>query len=240
MFTLENPPRFVVRTEAQKAAWENGYRLDCGADGGWLHYQSTTAPGSIWIAGVSQRGPRLLSIDHPGVVGEIGALPASPASGPGIATFVFDTLTQLYVGLDRIYRLAISLPEAPLLRFRAKAANLPQATEAERLLVQRIGQGIFRDALMDYWGAACPLTGIKERELLRASHIVPWAECNGGPHISPSVARRGLGERQGQDRLKIPTRRWTRWERYGFRVGVGGHESTPWRPRQRRRATTAR
>jgi hypothetical protein len=104
-------------------------------------------------------------------------LPAPPAPGPGIATFVFDTLTQLYAALDRVYRLAVSLPEAPLLRFRAKAANLPQATEAERLVVQRIGQDIFRDALMDYWCAACPLTGIKDRALLRASHIVPWAEC---------------------------------------------------------------
>jgi hypothetical protein len=29
------------------------------------------------------------------------------------------------------------------------------ATEAERLVVQRIGQGIFRAALMGYWGG-CP------------------------------------------------------------------------------------
>ena len=30
---------------------------------------------------------------------------------------------------------------------------------------------------MDYWGGRCPLTGITEPALLRASHIVPWAEC---------------------------------------------------------------
>jgi putative restriction endonuclease len=30
---------------------------------------------------------------------------------------------------------------------------------------------------MDYWGGRCPLTGITEPVLLRASHIVPWAEC---------------------------------------------------------------
>jgi hypothetical protein len=24
----ENPPGFVVRTEAQKAAWDNGYRIE--------------------------------------------------------------------------------------------------------------------------------------------------------------------------------------------------------------------
>jgi predicted restriction endonuclease len=31
---------------------------------------------------------------------------------------------------------------------------------------------------MDYWGGRCALTGITEPVLLRASHIVPWADCN--------------------------------------------------------------
>ena len=30
---------------------------------------------------------------------------------------------------------------------------------------------------MDYWDRRCPMTGITEPELLRASHIVPWADC---------------------------------------------------------------
>ena len=42
---------------------------------------------------------------------------------------------------------------------------------------QRIGQDVFREALLAYWGDRCPLTGITEPALLRASHIVPWAEC---------------------------------------------------------------
>jgi predicted restriction endonuclease len=44
-------------------------------------------------------------------------------------------------------------------------------------VIQRIGQDVFREALMDYWGGRCPLTGITEPALLRASHIRPWAEC---------------------------------------------------------------
>ena len=43
---------------------------------------------------------------------------------------------------------------------------------------QRIGQDIFRTALMNYWQSRCPLTGIADPALLRASHIVPWAECD--------------------------------------------------------------
>jgi hypothetical protein len=84
----------------------------------------------------------------------------------------------LHAALDRVYKLGISLPDAPLARFRAQTARLPQTTEAERLVVQRIGQDIFRAALIDYWGDRCPITGITDPALLRASHIVPWADCD--------------------------------------------------------------
>jgi hypothetical protein len=39
-------------------------------------------------------------------------------------------LCQAYA-LDRVYKLAVSMPEAPLLRFRAATAGLPRTTEAE-------------------------------------------------------------------------------------------------------------
>src|SRR6266849_1019992 len=123
---VENPPGFVVRTEAQKAAWDNGYRLARGVEIGWLHYASTTAPGSIWIAGASDHGPWLLSIDHSGVAAEIGAVPAAPEPGPGLATFMLANLSQLHIALDRVYKLALSLPEAPLERCKAKTAALPR------------------------------------------------------------------------------------------------------------------
>jgi hypothetical protein len=159
-----------VRTEAQKAAWDNGFRLERGVEsGGWLHYGSTTARGEIWIAGVSPHGPWRLSIDHPGVAAEFAMLPVSPVRGPGLATFGFASLTGLHVALDRVYKLGVSLPDAPLARFRAQTAGLPQTTEIERLVVQRIGQDIFRAALMDYWGARCPITGITDPALLSPS-----------------------------------------------------------------------
>jgi HNH endonuclease len=178
MIALENPPDFVVRTEAQKAASDNGYRLELGAEGAWLHYTSTTASGSVWIAGASGRGPWLLSLDHSGVAAEIGALPRSPTSGPGLATFALTNLVELHAALDRVYKLAMSLPEAPLDRFKAKTANLARTTEAERWVIQRIGQDVFRAALLDYWDSRCPLTGITDPALLRASHILPWADCS--------------------------------------------------------------
>lgn len=177
MAAPETPPGFVVRTEAQKAAWDNGYRLERGIEGGWLRYGSTTAPGDIWIAAASPHGPWFLSIAHQGVAAELDATTSGTAA-PGASTWRFEMLSGLHAAIDRVYKLAVSLPEEPLTRFRKKTFGMPQNTEAERLLVQRIGQNVFRDALMEYWGGRCPLTGITDPALLRASHIVPWAECD--------------------------------------------------------------
>lgn len=176
--TPEDPPGFVVRTEAQKAAWDNGFRLERGIAAGWLRYASTTAAGEVWIAGVSDKGPWLLSLDHGGAADELADLAVAPIAGPGIATFVFDGLSGLHAALDRTYRLSLSLPDAPLRTFEKAVATLPKTTEAERLVVQRIGQDIFRDALLKYWGGRCPITGVAAPRLLRASHIKPWAACD--------------------------------------------------------------
>ena len=61
--------------------------------------------------------------------------------------------------------------------FEAQTRNLPRATEAERLVIQRVGQDVFRDALMTYWNGRCAVTGVAQPRLLRASHIKPWAMC---------------------------------------------------------------
>lgn len=62
----------------------------------------------------------------------------------------------------------------------AELAELPAGiagTEVERMVRQRVGQNKFRDAMMDYWGGACAVTGVAIPEVLRASHAKPWAEC---------------------------------------------------------------
>ena len=101
----------------------------------------------------------------------------SATAAPGVAAFVFPSLAGLYAGIERAYRLGVSLPNEPLEQFRKAVAKLPPATEVERLVVQRIGQDIFRTALMQYWHGRCPLTGISDAALLRASHIVAWSDC---------------------------------------------------------------
>jgi hypothetical protein len=65
----------------------------------------------------------------------------------------------------------------PLQRFLAKTVALPKTTEAERVVVARVGQDVFREALIEYWNGACAVVGLNIVSLLRASHSKPWAKC---------------------------------------------------------------
>ncbi len=173
---IQSPQSFVIAEECRKLAWQNGYRRPFGEQDGWASFGSTTAQGSIHLAAASPSGPWFLALDHAGIVGELG-LPATEMPGPGVALYVFGTLSELYAVMPRVYELGVSLPNAPLEAFHAATRGLPMATEAERLVVQRVGQDIFRDRLLAYWQGRCPLTGITDTALLRASHIIPWAAC---------------------------------------------------------------
>jgi hypothetical protein len=175
--TPESSPTFITTEEAHKAAYENGFRVELGTHGGWIGYRSTTARGEVWIARDPIQDRWLLGITHPGVVSEILLSRVDIASAPGHASYAFPKLSGLYDALDRSYKLGISLPDAPLEIFRKLTVNLPRSTEAERLILVRVGQEVFRDALLEYWSSRCPLTSITDSALLRASHIVPWAEC---------------------------------------------------------------
>lgn len=86
-------------------------------------------------------------------------------------------LDQLYATLQRASAIARTMPNRVAEQFRREKLRLPQTTEAERLVVQRVGQNLFRNALMDYWQGHCCVTGLAVPALLRASHIKPWAKC---------------------------------------------------------------
>lgn len=172
---IQVPQSFVTQTECNKVAHDHGFRREHGETDGWRHYGSTTVQGSIWLA-FEATGRWLLAIDHAGVVAELD-LDASDIDGPGLARFRFSTLSEINAIMSRLYELAASLPDAPLQKFLIKTRNMPTTTEAERLSVQRVGQDIFRKSLIEYWKGHCPLTGITDNTLLRASHIKPWNDC---------------------------------------------------------------
>jgi predicted restriction endonuclease len=62
------------------------------------------------------------------------------------------------------------------------ASNLKEdrtlsSTERKALIDSRLGQGMFRDAVVNYW-KACALTRYQRVDLLKAGHIKPWRECS--------------------------------------------------------------
>lgn len=53
-------------------------------------------------------------------------------------------------------------------------------TEAEQMVLARLGQGKFRENVIKTWGySGCAATSNPIKEFLTASHIVPWSECTG-------------------------------------------------------------
>lgn len=170
------PTPLGLRSNLEAALYEHGYRSLVGEADGWLFAISATAPGEIAVAGASDSGPYFLSVKHPGAARELPAPRAEPACRDHVAAFVLDDEMALRGAVAQVYRLSISLPTLPLETFLDETAEL-DATEAVREQKVRIGQDIFRKTLLDYWEGACPLTGITDRALLRASHMKPWAQC---------------------------------------------------------------
>lgn len=50
-------------------------------------------------------------------------------------------------------------------------------TEKESVIKARVGQGAFREELIDYWSGCC-ITRCKLLCILKASHIKPWRDCS--------------------------------------------------------------
>jgi hypothetical protein len=167
---------FPLLSELRDAANEHGYRIGPEEAAGWVFFRSASAPAEIALAAGGPAGPFFLSVAHQGVAQTLDALRASPCAKGHAGAFVFTTRENLHAGVGAAYRLSVSLPTFPLEKYQKAVTSLGD-TEGERAQKFRIGQDIFRDALMEYWRGSCPLTGIASPELLRASHMMPWSLC---------------------------------------------------------------
>ena len=86
--------------------------------------------------------------------------------------------------LRRAANLAHSLPDQAVFEYlnvlERELDLLPdgsRGTEVERLVRQRVGQKAYRDAMLEYWGDTCSVTGLSIKAALRASHAKPWVDC---------------------------------------------------------------
>ena len=105
-----------------------------------------------------------------------------PGLADGRGGFDAPDIDALAALLRRAAELSLALPDQAAHTFRERAATElgrleDRGTEVERLVRQRVGQDVFREALLDYWGGACAVTGLALPDVLRASHAKPWADC---------------------------------------------------------------
>jgi putative restriction endonuclease len=170
----------VAITLLEKVAVDNGFDLELARDGDWIGFASTHAPLRVWLTALgdsvylvalSQHNVARALSDHGSAF--TNPLPAGACAARGVAN-----ISALHRVVRRAFQLARTLPDELLHVFEKKVAALPRTTEIERLVVQRVGQNVFRDGLMDYWEGRCAITGLAVPELLRASHIKPWAACD--------------------------------------------------------------
>ena len=166
----------ATRAILEKAVLDNGFSLDDGGEGEWLIWKAHAAPARLCLAETAHGFG--VGSDHLSAMRGVEGGTTSPTAGPvGFEVVEVSDITAVNAVAATVWRLARSLPEEPLRKFRERLSEPPSSTETERLRKERIGQDVFREALMLFWDGACAVTGVRNPRLLRASHIVPWAEC---------------------------------------------------------------
>ena len=168
-----------MHTLLEKAGADNGFDLGGFLQDDWIHFRSSHAPVRVWLR-ARQEGALIVALSKANVLKglEDFGIPAPDALPDGAcgARSVPDFAT-LHRLVRRAFQLSRTLPDELLRTFQSQTATLPRSTEVERSIIQRIGQDIFRQGLLEYWDSRCAISGLAVPELLRASHIKPWADC---------------------------------------------------------------
>lgn len=74
-------------------------------------------------------------------------------------------------------------PFEDIAEHNAEFIALPE-TERTAIVKSRIGQGSFRRGLIRLWGG-CSVSGLKNLDLLIASHAKPWRDCTNEERLTP-------------------------------------------------------
>ena len=169
----------VTITRLEKVAADNGFDLGLKNVADWLSFGSSQTSMRIWLTAVGESGffAAASRADVLDGLADHGAVSADPLPSDAAGALVVSNIAALHRLLRRAFQLSRTLPDGLLDVFEAETVDLPRTTEADRLAVQRVGQNIFRRGLLEYWDGRCAITGLDVPELLRASHIKPWADC---------------------------------------------------------------
>lgn len=176
---MTTPLSPIIASRLEKAATDNGFDQQLDREGDWLAFASTQCPLRIWL-GTFGDAVLLAALSRENVaraLGDYGTPIAAPLPPSATGGRTVASIPALHDLLRRAFQLSKTLPDELLHTFEKRTAALPKSTEAERLVVQRVGQELFREGLMEFWEGRCAITGLAVPELLRASHIKPWADC---------------------------------------------------------------
>ncbi|MBP7105843.1 MAG: HNH endonuclease [Spirochaetia bacterium] len=165
---------------AEKAGRENGFEYVVERSSHKLVLGSAYHPIRVFISHGENANSWNLCFDSPFLSNELSRnFPDIEEDG----NYNIWSLQLLAAFLRRASELARSMPETSISRYQKEIQNALdtepdiKGTEREALIRQRIGQDIYRQALIDYWGGCCALSGIDIPEILRASHAKAWSEC---------------------------------------------------------------
>ena len=129
----------LQQTRAEKAAADCGFELPPELVGDTLVLRSTRFPESVTV--------RFLGAEDFELSAPTSMMLPANATGNVLSVRGFDAL---YDALLKAAATARTMPDRVAEKFGQVTANLPRSTEAERLVVQRVGQDLFRSALLDY------------------------------------------------------------------------------------------
>lgn len=167
-----------------KALTDTGYDLVSVAADDWIEARVSGTNTRVCVKATS--GRILLAVPEAATAHRIGLRPVDVVPPSGMAEIgQVDSAQPLYEALRMLHALQTHPAALQSARVEARLAAIPE-TERTREVRQRIGQDVFREALMDLWQGRCAVTDLAlPPALLRASHAKPWARATDSERLDP-------------------------------------------------------
>lgn len=174
----------LQRALIEKAGHDNGFEYVLPGVSKHVALASARHPARVRVAVADSGFEARLDAGSASLAQELArTFTASPAAA---ATFMLQSEAILARWLRRAAALSHALPNQAVTAFEQQvqaeleqlAPPVAQNTEVLRMVRQRVGQQAYRQAMLDYWGGACAVTGLALVPVLRASHAKPWAVCD--------------------------------------------------------------
>ncbi len=173
-------------TLLRMAAVDAGFDIGPVNEDAWLRFNSAGNLATVWLAEVDS--VYIVAVAPERVAVEVGQLHAvGPWNGerPSGAAAAWRSPSRVALGelLSRVAVLGRVLPDQLLHQYNAIVETEIEKALAESPLErtaevrQRIGQDLYRKALMQYWNGRCAISGISIPSFLRASHAKPWRDA---------------------------------------------------------------